>query len=146
MSELETASERQNAIVMVLYSFLAEGRDEVSLPEFLECIESIQKEIPLKYKFLDQFLYSPDLLEDLRDLEYRGLARRFTYRHDSFIPKSFITLTGMGKASAERIAQKFPCKYIPILENSVKAAIQNSKEMWKIYGRSESQSYEMKNC
>jgi hypothetical protein len=149
VEKVELALERQNVVLMVLYSFYTKGREEVSLPEFLECIKSVQKEIPLKYEFFERFLYSPDLLEDLRDLEYRGFAHRFTYRHDSFIPKSYIILTGVGRAHAEKIAQKFPCEYIPILEDSVKAAIQSSQEMWRMYARPAGQlnyAEKLENC
>jgi len=140
MEEVESTLGRRNVVLMVLYSFYTKGREEVSLPEFLECIKDLQKKIPLKYEFFDRFLYSPDLLEDLRDLEYRGYAHRFTYRHDSFIPKSYIALTGMGRAHAEKIAQKFPREYIPILEGSIKAAMQSFQEMWRIYARPAGQS------
>ena len=120
---------------MVLYSFYARGREKVSLPEFLECIKRVQEKIPLKYEFSERFLYSLDLLEDLRDLEYRGFAHRFIHRYDAFLPKSYITLTGFGKSHAEKIAQKFPGEYTPILEKSVDRTIQSYREKWRMYAR-----------
>jgi len=131
----EVIPERQSVILLVLYSFSRRGREEVSLPEFLECIKSLQEEIPLKYEFSERFLYSSDLLEDLRDLEYRGFAHRFIFRHDSFLPKSYITLTGFGRSHAEKVAQKLPDEYIPILENTINGTIKTYQERWRMYAR-----------
>ena len=135
MEKTGIVSERQNIILMVLYSFYERGREEISLPEFLECIKKIQEKIPLKYEFSERFLYSSDLLEDLRDLEYRGFAHRFTYRHDAFLPKSYITLTGFGRSHAKKVVQKVPDEYPPILEKCANAIIETHREKWRVYGR-----------
>lgn len=136
MEKAEIALERKNIILMVLYSFYERGREEVSLPEFLECIKRVQEKIPLKYEFSERFLYSSDLLEDLRDLEYRGFAHRFTYRHDAFLPKSYITLTGFGRSHAKKVAQKIRDGYYPILEKCTDEIIETHREKWRMYTRS----------
>lgn len=136
MEKIEIVSERQNIILMALYSFYERGKEEVSLAEFLECIKKIQENIPLKYEFSERFLYSPDLMKDLRDLEYRGFARRFTYRHDAFLPKSYITLTGFGKSHAKKIAQIFPSKYAPFLEKCTNEIIEAHRKKWRVFARS----------
>ena len=120
---------------MVLYSFYVRGREEVSLPEFLECIKRVQEKIPLKYEFSERFLYSLDLLEDLRDLEYQGFAHRFAYRHDAFLPKRYIALTGFGRSHTKKIAEKFPDEFTPILNECVSAALESSRERWRLYVR-----------
>jgi hypothetical protein len=135
MEKSEIVSERQNIVLMTLYSFYERGKEEVSLPEFLECIKKIQEKIPLKYEFSERFLYSLDLLEDLRDLEYRGFAHRFTYRHDAFLPKSYITLTGFGRSHAKKVAHKVPVEYLPILEKCSKAIIETHREKWIVHRR-----------
>jgi len=135
MEKTGIVSERQNIVLMVLYSFYERGREEVSLPEFLECIKTIQEKIPLKYEFSEHFLYSSDLLEDLRDLEYRGFAHRFTYRHDAFLPKSYIVLTGFGRSYTKKVAQKIPDEYPPILEKCANAIIENHREKWRMHAR-----------
>ena len=135
MEKTEITLERQNIILMVLHSFYEKGREEVSLPEFLECIKRIQEKIPLKYEFSERFLYSSGLLEDLRDLEYRGFAHRFTYRHDAFLPKSYITLTGFGRSHAKKVAQKIPDEYPPILEKCTNAIIETHREKWRMHTR-----------
>jgi hypothetical protein len=74
-------------------------------------------------------------MEDLRDLEFKGFSRRFIYRHDAFLPKSYIILTNFGKSYTEKIAQKLPEEYVSILKNSVNATIQSYHEKWKMYAR-----------
>lgn len=135
MERKEIVSERQNVILMTLYSFYEKGKEEVSLAEFLECIKRIQENIPLKYEFSERFLYSSDLMEDLRDLEYRGFAHRFTYRHDAFLPKSYVTLTGFGRSHAKKIAQKLPNQYTPFLQKCTSAIIENHQKKWRAYAR-----------
>ena len=135
MEKTEIVSERQNTILMALYSFYERGKDEVSLAEFLECIKRIQENIPLKYEFSERFLYSSDLMEDLRDLEYRGFAHRFTYRHDAFLPKSYITLTGFGRSRAKKIAQNFPDQHASFLEKCTNEIIEAHREKWRVHAR-----------
>lgn len=127
--------ERRNIILMVLYTFHKMGREEISLPEFLECVKRLQEKIPLGYEFFERFLYSSDLMEDLRDLEFEGFSRRFTYRHDAFLPKSYIVLTDFGRLYAKKIAQRLRENYILTLEDSVNATIQSYQEKWKMYAR-----------
>lgn len=133
--EVIDTSERRNVILMALYSFYKMEREEVSLPEFLECIKRLQERIPLRYEFSERFLYSSDLMGDLRDLEYRGFVHRFTYRHDAFLPKSYITLTGFGRSRAKKVAQKFPEEFTSILDECISATIESYREKWRLYAR-----------
>jgi len=133
--EVIDISERRNVILMLLYSFYKMGREEVSLPEFLECAKMAQEKIPLKYEFSERFLYSLDLLEDLRYLEYVGFAHRFAYKHDAFLPKRYITLTEFGRSHIKRIAQKLPEGIIQTLDKSVLETVRRHEEKFKLFAR-----------
>lgn len=128
--------DRRNIILAVLHTFHKMGREEISLSEFLECIKNIQEEIPLKYEFFERLLYSSDLMEELRDLEFQGFAHRYIYRHDAFIPKSYIYLTTYGKFHAQKITEKIPKKLIPIINRCVSQAIKSYQDTWNLYARS----------
>ena len=128
-------SERQNVILIVLYFFYRKGREEVSLPEFLECIKKVQEEIPLEYEFSKRFLYSLELLEDLRDLEYQGFAHRFAYKHDAFLPKRYITLTESGKSHVRKTVEKFPHSLNLLLDKSVETTFRSYQEKIKLFAR-----------
>ena len=127
--------EQQNVLLVVLYSFYMKGEKEVSLSGFLDCVKRIQKQVPLNYEFSRRFLYSLELLEDLRDLEYQGFVHRLAYRHDAFLPKRFIKLTESGKAHSHRLPQELPSELIPIIESSVDDTIQSSREKWRLFER-----------
>ena len=131
----EDSLNRQNIILGVLHTFHEMGKEEISLSEFLECVRSIQEEIPLGYNFLECLLYSSELMEELRDLEFQGYARRYIYRHNAFLPKSYIRLTPYGELHAQKIMEKIPPKFIPIINRCVRQAMKNYQKTWNIFAR-----------
>lgn len=127
--------DRSVVILMVLDSFHQKGIEEVSLPEFLECMKTVQDEIPMQYDFSERYLYSLELFEDLRNLEFQGFAHRFAYKHNGFLPKRHITLTGLGKSRVKNISHDFPQSTKEIFDRSVETTIQSFKNRIKLFAR-----------
>jgi uncharacterized protein YwgA len=128
--------ESYNLLLLALYAFHEHGEDEVCLSEILECFKHLEGKIQTKYKFLDRFLYSPQLLEDLRDLSYQGLVRRFAYQHDAFLPKTYFMLTDLGKLYGKRSLSQSNVEELEKVNNFVRLAIENHRKRWKFWARS----------
>jgi len=116
--------------------FSKQGKDEVSLSEFQESIAEFQREcLSLGYSFSSRFLYSLDLLTDLKDLHYGGYIRQYNYRHDSFLPKKFLNLTPLGKGRGWKILGMLSDDEIRSLQNAAKTAIKNHESRWRLWSR-----------
>jgi hypothetical protein len=132
----ERDKENYNLLLSTLYIFHEHGENEICLSEILECFKHMEGKIQTRYKFLDKFLYSPQLLEDLRGLSYRGLVRRFTYQHDAFLPKTYFMLTELGKLYGKRSLSQSSFEELEKIKSFVKLAIENHRKRWKFWARS----------
>ena len=123
-------------LLATLSVFSREGKDEVSVTEFQESIAEFQREFPmLGYTYSSRFLYSLDVLEDLKELNYSGYIRQYKYRHDSFLPKRFLALTPLGKGRGHKILDILPEDEIQGLKRAVAKAIENHKLRWRLWSR-----------
>jgi len=119
-------------VLMILYCFYEKGTKEVRLSQFLETIKEIQKKIPLDYGFSDGFLYSPDLFEDLRDLEFKGLTRRPSHRVGTLILRRiYITLTPLGRVYAQKELENLDEEHRSLLQSSVHRSIHATKTFYR---------------
>ena len=129
------AGPRTEILLAALYLFSQHGKEEVSLSEFQECVSKFQKEFPLGYEFFETFLCSLDLLADLENLVEQGYARRYTYSHDSLLPKNFIRLMPLGRWYVKRIISGLSPDMIEALNKAVVNAISNYKKRWGSWAR-----------
>jgi len=128
-------SSRVETLLTILYFFSEHGKEEVSLGEVQESVSKLQKEFPLGYEFFETFLCSFDLFTDLDKLSGEGYIRRYTYSHDTLIPKNFIRLMPTGSWSAKRIVRGLPPDMIEAINRSVVSAISNYKKRWGSWAR-----------
>ena len=126
---------RREILLAMLYIFTEHGKEEVSLSEFQECVSEFQKEFPLGYDFFETFLCALDLFTDLESLSEEGYARRYTYCHDTLLPKGFIALMPLGTRHAKNIIQSLSPGEIEALNKAVVSAISNYKKMWGLWAR-----------
>jgi len=116
--------------------FSKEGKDEVSLSEFQESIAEFQREfLSLGYSFSDRFLFSLDLLSDLKDLDYQGYIRDYHYRLDALLPKRFLALAPLGRGQGNKVLQTLTGDVVVSLTNAVKTAMRNYDERWRLWAR-----------
>lgn len=127
--------EGRDLILLALNFFYEYGEREVSLSEILECFQQIRDKIPTKYEFTERFLYSADLVDDLRNLNYYGYIRQFTYRHDAFLPKTYYLLTELGRGHSKRVLDRIPDNYLHVLNKSVKSAMEKHHKRWRFWAR-----------
>ena len=123
-------------LLATLCVFSREGKKEISLSELQESIAEFQQHFrPLGYSYSSRFLYSLDVLSDLEDLSYRGYVRHYNYRHDSFLPKRFLTLTPLGKGRGWKILEMLSDDETQSLQNAVMTAIKNYEGRWRLWSR-----------
>ncbi len=122
-------------LLVVLFIFSKQGRDEVSLSEFQESIAEFQREFPLGYSFSERFLLSSDLLSDLKDLDYQGYIRDYHYRLDALLPKRFLSLTALGRGRGKKVLETLASDAVDELTNAVKIAMKNYQERWRLWAR-----------
>lgn len=123
-------------LLATLCVFSNQGRDEVSLSEFQESIAEFQRaSLSLGYAYSDRFPYSLDVLADLKDLFHRGYIRQYNYRHDSFLPKKFLTLNPLGRGRGCKILDMLSEDERQGLKNAVMMAIGNHNLRWRLWSR-----------
>lgn len=128
-------SSRIETLLAILYLFSEHGKEEVSLGEVQECVSKLQNEFPLGYEFFETFLCSFDLFADLEKLCGEGYIRRYTYSHDTLLPKNFIRLIPSGRWSAKKIMPGLPPDMIEAINRNVVSAINNYKKRWGSWAR-----------
>lgn len=126
---------RSEILLATVYFFSEHGKQEVSLSEFQGCVSEFQKEFPLGYDFFETFLASLDLFTDLESLCQEGYSRRYTYSHDSLLPKNFIRLMPLGRRRAKKIIQTLSPNIIEALNKAIISAIGNYKKTWGSWAR-----------
>lgn len=123
-------------LLATLCVFSRQGKDEVSLSEFQESIAEFQREfLPLGYSYSSRFLYSLDVLTDLKELYYSGYIRQYNYRHDAFLPKKFLSLTSLGKGRGWKMLEMLSDDEIQSLQSAAKTAIKNHESRWRLWSR-----------
>ena len=123
-------------LLATLCIFSRKGKDEVSLSELQESIAEYQKEFPkLGYTYSNNFLYSLEVLNDLKELDYNSYIRRHHYKHDSFLPKRFLSLTKLGKGRGSKILEKLSESEMQYLVGAVGKAIENHEHRWRLWAR-----------
>jgi len=128
---------RIEAILALLASFRQYGKKEVSLSEFQIAAMDWQRSFPLGYSFSGAFLYSYELFEDLNALEYEGEVSELVYRHDGFLPKSFIELSATGLLRGQQILAEFSEEDRAALENAVAKGVEHYYHTWRLWSRPE---------
>ena len=78
LSASEKEERQKEFLLATMWIFYQQGREEVSIAEFQESVAEFQKTLPsLGYSFSERFLLSPDLLYDLKELDYKGFIRDY---------------------------------------------------------------------
>ena len=126
---------RPEILLAMLYIFAEHGKEEVSISEFQECVSEFQRQFPLGYDFFETFLCSLDLLTDLENLGEQGYTRRYTYSHDSLLPKNFIRLMPLGRWHAKGIVPGLSPDRIEAVDKAVVNAISNYTKRWGSWAR-----------
>ncbi len=126
---------RGEALLALLAAFREQGKKQVSLGEFQVAIKGWQENFPLEYSFSKAFLYSYQLFEDLRILEYGGEVVEFQYRHDAFLPKSFIELNPSGLKHGQEILSGLSEQDRVALQNAVSNAVEHYYHSWRLWSR-----------
>jgi len=134
---LRRASENESRDVLLacLLSFTKRGQEEISLPEILDGVFHLKQALRLGYEFSRDLLYSSRLFEDIAQLEEHGYVRRHVYTHDAFLPKSYVTLTMLGRGHAEMVTQHLTEPTLEAISKAVQVSIGDHKEYWRLYSR-----------
>ena len=136
LSEREKKDRQIEMLLATMWNFYKQGKDEVSISEFQESILEFQKEFPeLGYTYSNRFLYSLDVLTDLKELSHNGYIRQYVYRHDAFLPKRFITLAPLGKSRGVKILDTLSRDESQGLKRAVEKAIKNYNNRWRLWSR-----------
>jgi len=123
-------------LLAALCVFSKQGKDEVSLSELQESIAEFQREFQtLGYTYSSRFLYSFDILDDLKELYFNSSIRQYNYRHDSFLPKRFLALTRLGKGRGTKILDRLSEDEMENLTSAVAKAIENHELRWRLWAR-----------
>lgn len=126
--------DRIEMLLAVMCIFSKEGKIEVNFSEFQESIGELQREFPsLGYSFSERFLFSSDLMSDLKDLEYRGYIHDYHYKLDGLLPKRFMTLTALGRGKGSKILQTLTDDIVNSLTRAVEVAITNYNKRWRLW-------------
>lgn len=113
----------------------AEGRREISLSEILEGAQEVQKSVDIGYNFAKEILYSRALFRDIALLRRQGYLEEYRYIHDSFLPKSFIRLTQLGKAEGRSAAVTLASEFRERINRSVALAKEQANQRWRLFSR-----------
>ena len=123
-------------LLLLLLEFYKQDEYEVNVSELLESVQNVQEKIDLGYKFSDKVFYSSNFFADLNKLVDMGYVRRYTYRHNGYLPKNYVLLTSVGKKRAEELlASITEEEKIQIFTESVAKAIKDHRERYKIWAR-----------
>lgn len=123
-------------VLAVLSVFSSQGKKEVSLSELQETIAEFQRQFRhVGYSFSSRFLYSLDLLSDLKNLIYNGYIHQYNYRHDGFLPKRFLALTPLGKGRGWKILEMLSEDAVQSLQSAVMIAVKNYESRWRLWSR-----------
>ncbi|MBI1956399.1 MAG: hypothetical protein HYS38_08405 [Acidobacteria bacterium] len=125
----------QDVLLNSLLCFTNHGREEISLPEILESLRLLQEAVPLGYEFTKDFLYSSKLFEDITQLEENGCITRYEYTHDGLLPKSYVTLTMLGRGRAQATFLNTTEDLKNVIGQAVEASIAQYRESWRLYPR-----------
>lgn len=124
-----------DVLLACLLSFTKRGQEEISLPEILDGALHVQEGLPLGYEFSKDILYSSKFFGDIARLEESGYIRRYVYTHDAFLPKSYVTLTMLGRGHAEKTAKGLSQPVLDIIGHAVDTSIAQHRESWRLYPR-----------
>jgi len=123
-------------LLATLCGFSKQGKEEVSVSEIQESIAVFQQEFSsIGYSYSRRFLYSLDLLSDLKDLHHRGYIHQYNYRHDAFLPKRFLALTALGKGRGWKILEMLSDEEMHSLQSAIMVAIRNHEDRWRLWAR-----------
>ncbi len=135
----ETPVSLEDLPLLILQTFHDQGREEISLSEFLESASLIEGWIGIDFEFADKFLYSSKLVHQLDDLHRGGYIRQYKYRYDAFIPKHYLNLTPLGRHAADEVIA--PAELRTRLESATLEAISNHERRWRLLGRHQRSTY-----
>lgn len=124
-----------NKLLPILYIFNEFGEKEISLSELLESIEFAQKRINLGYYFSNRIFHSDQVFEEIEKLKDLGYIIMYSYKHDGYFPKRFISLTSTGMKKAQESFKSLPDDEVVTIRGAVQKAIEENKERYKIWSR-----------
>jgi hypothetical protein len=110
---------RRDILIATIYLLGGAGGRKVSMPEVMDAVKRIQEHLPLGYAFWDRFLYSPDLADDLRNLDPL-YVRRIIYQRDGCLPRYYFRLTAPGRDYARRVLEKLQRDVVEIMGKTIK--------------------------
>ena len=128
-------AEPKDVLLACLLLFTKHGKDELSLPEVLDSVSRLQASVPLGYEFAKGFLYSSRLFAHISQLEENGYLRRYEYTHDGLLPKSYITLTMLGRGRAEKSNKQLSQLTLDAISQAVETSMEQHREYWRLYPR-----------
>lgn len=127
---------RVDVLLAVLYAFDLQGLSEVSLSEVTESIVELQESTYIGYEFPEGLFYCYKLSEELRDLQYSGYLHAYEYRHDGFLPNSFVRLSLLGKDRSRRVFDEVLTPFLrDVIRASVIKAIERYVDRWGLFAR-----------
>ena len=101
--ELRDLNEKE-IVILSLYSLFKQSCKQVDEGGLHRVVYSVQRYIPMKYKFFTQpIIFSYDLLRDVEELRSDGFVDTIIEVIDESIPRYSYKLTLMGIARAENI-------------------------------------------
>jgi len=126
---------RLDILIALLEWFKSEGRDEVSLLEINKSINKLEQSLGLGYKFLDKILYSDQLMEDLHSLDNKLIINQYSYTHNGFLPRSYISLTSYGIGTAKELVKTLPQDTLENIAKVARESAEDYEETLKFFAR-----------
>ena len=127
--------ESRGILLSCLWWFTKRGQEEISLPQILDSVQSLQRTLPLGYEFSRDVLYSRKLFEDIGQLEENGYIRRYEYFHDGLLPKGYVALTVLGRGRGEQTSHQLDEPTRSLVSEAVEKSIAQHKDYWRLYPR-----------
>ena len=126
---------RSELLLLLLSLFERSARNEVSLGEIHEAIRNAEDRVISRFAFFQTILYSPQVMDSLGELSGSGLIRVYTYRHDAFLPKTFVAITPVGRSRSKELSERAPPQLCLSLQQAVETAIHSFHRTWVLWGR-----------
>jgi len=125
----------QKKLLAFLYYFDKEGVKEVSITELLDAVRLAQEKIDFGYKFSSRIFYSSNVFEEIERLRNKGYLKRYTYKYNGYFPMNYIALTPLGFKKSKEIVNTLQADEDEVIRSSVKQAIKNLRDRYKIWIR-----------
>ncbi|MDI9611202.1 MAG: hypothetical protein QFX36_07730 [Archaeoglobales archaeon] len=128
-------SKKSSKLLVFLYYFEQENIKEVSVTELLDAIKMAQERIDFGYKFSDKILYSSTVFDEIERLKNEGYLKKYSYKYNGYFPMNYVALTTSGLIKSKEITDSLQENELEVIRSSVKQAIENLRERYKIWIR-----------